>query len=133
MEDYVSFEQALRLKELGFDWKVNHSYCTIDKSFEECKSTPAWESGPTDTAYSNLNKLGIYLSAPTLSQVSKWLYIQHGIWIEIMDYSTLNPAWKFKYSIVASSTCEKVSENENYENPFVALSAGLTKALELLK
>lgn len=33
-EDYVSYEQAVKLKELGFDWKCNAYYWTEDKAFE---------------------------------------------------------------------------------------------------
>lgn len=32
-EDYVTFEQAVRLKELGFDWGCTHGYDTKTGAF----------------------------------------------------------------------------------------------------
>lgn len=60
MEDFVSFDLAKKLKEKGFDGKVSAYYKDTNKIFN------------TGNA-SNLNILTGAHSAPTISQVLKWL------------------------------------------------------------
>lgn len=70
MEDFVPFELAKKLKEKGFDGKVSAYYKNTNKIFN------------TGNA-SNLNILtGVY-SAPTISQVLKWLREEKKIHITI--------------------------------------------------
>ena len=61
MEDYVTFEQATKLKELGFDWKTWIYYDEDDNELTESISSVDW-NGETDS-----------ISVPTLAQASKWL------------------------------------------------------------
>jgi hypothetical protein len=68
-EDYVSFEVAKLLKDKGFDEKCNSYFISNNEI--------ALIANKRD-----FNKHGIYLSAPTLQRVMKWLRIEHNIHIE---------------------------------------------------
>lgn len=103
MEDYCTFEQAVQLKELGFDW--------------ECRNN-------------GMRYLGV--ETPTLSQVQKWFYKNHNIWIEIGDYSKLNPDWDYRFAIITPTDSGEASKSD-YNDPFEALSAGVTEAIKILK
>ena len=69
MEDFVSFDLAKKLKEKGFDGKVSAYYKDTNKIFN------------TGNA-SNLNILTGAHSAPTISQVLKWLREEKKIYVE---------------------------------------------------
>ena len=62
-EDFVTYDQAVKLKELGFDWECNHYYHLYDE-LATLSTLPKYE---------NFNKFDKNCSAPTLSQVQKWL------------------------------------------------------------
>lgn len=134
MEDYVTFEQALRLKELGFDWKCLYWY----HPNEDDKTKRFRMSNEMNH---NFYKRGI--SAPTLSQAAKWLREVKDIIIGI-DFDN----WYDKYicyvykKIIYNSENIKDSygsmlvtnkENEDFDTYEKALLAGIDKALELLK
>ena len=55
----VSYEQARRLRELGFDWKVNHWY-NSDKSLSNSLN------------YDDRNDWGLSTSAPYIALALKW-------------------------------------------------------------
>lgn len=65
MEDFVTFEQAKKLKELGFDWEC-FAYYLYDDNLEIGRQLQKYNSEW------HLINLG-YISAPTLSQAQKWL------------------------------------------------------------
>jgi hypothetical protein len=69
-EDYVSFEVAKLLKDKGFDEKCNSYFISNNEI--------ALIANKRD-----FNKHGIYLSAPTLQRVMKWLRKVHNIYIDI--------------------------------------------------
>jgi hypothetical protein len=77
-EDYVSFEVAKLLKEKGFDVECNTYFISDD----EIAAIPIKR---------DFNNHGIYLSAPTLQMVMKWLREVHGLFISIgndgIDYN----------------------------------------------
>ena len=75
-EDYVSFEQAKALKELGFDWECYQFY-NADKKLcsytsigcgDDCRD---WN----DNDYASIGDAEC--SAPTLAQAQKWLRIKN--------------------------------------------------------
>lgn len=124
-EDFVTYEQAVKLKELGFDWKCNHSYYGRRSKglIEFC-------------TYYDFNKNGgpNECSAPTLSQAQKWLREVKGIHIEIKY--TFNPQyepWIGKLVIIGDqpepNTIINTDTCDSYEE---ALLEGIGRALELL-
>lgn len=124
MEDFVTFEQAIKFKELGFDWKcytfyhgdnwcgLSHSgMCENHNMFEKC------------------------VSAPTLSQAQKWMREVKNIHLEIKYMS--NPQyepWVGKVVIIENypkpNTIIDIDTCDTYEE---ALSICIDKALEILK
>ena len=128
MEDYVSFEQAVDLKILGFDWKCNHWYHQLepDKILES-------------DDYSNHNRFERPFSAPTLAQAARWLREVKGISVEPFS-SVVGKDWayqlyhtqkdKFGLSVVVDKKCVKEYGYATYEE---ALAEGVSQALKLLK
>lgn len=137
MEDFVTFEQAKALKELGFDWKCNHYYFMdwgelisynpwdiFDQLYVDFNNSSYWNNGESYT-----------FSAPTLAQVQKWLYNQFSLWIEItyevkkesFEYYIFNKTDNTKKSFF--NPCVKII----YDTPTKALSEGIDKVIEILK
>ena len=65
-EDYVSYEQAQALKELGFDWECSHGYYRFFDDKEPWLNTCGYAKNSTDGDL-------FYCAAPTLAQAQKWL------------------------------------------------------------
>ena len=135
-EDYVSFEQAQRLKELGFDWDCMKGYAHYPN--ENVKTFNAQEE--------NIN--GKYnewcYSAPTLAQAAKWLRDVKGIAVCVQSFdSNKDPRYgSFWWKEYFLPNCEErgpqwvewwISGNHpifpKYEE---ALSDGISKMLELI-
>ena len=117
-EDYVTYDQAVKLKELGFDWECNHSYYG-----RRSKSLIGF------CTYHDFNKNGgpNECSAPTLAQAQKWLrevketeIIVNFVNVGIYDYIIYG-----KYVNINSETYFNFYEQ--------ALSTGINRAIELLK
>ena len=136
MEDYVSFEQALKLKELGFDWECNHNYKKDFYNkwiFFHC----------LQDAYGNHNhgikSEPIFVSAPTLSQAAKWLREVKGISVEPFSVVTRKKwAYHLCHSIgedfgITIHIDKKDLKGYGFNTYEKALSAGIDKTLELLK
>lgn len=141
MEDYVTFEQAKKLKKLGFDWECNHIYKKdfFNKwIFFHC----------LQDAYRNHNQGGksepIFVSAPTLSQVQKWLFERHGYFLSI-QYNSETENFQcviYKQTSTQGYYCTdesyvkqtfKDSENLKSYEPTHCLAKGISKVLEILK
>lgn len=131
-EDYVSYEQAELLKELGFDWECSHGYYRFFDDKEPWLNTCGYAKNSTDGDL-------FYCAAPTLSQTQKWLREVKEISVEPFS-SVVGKEWayqlyhstkdKFGLSIVVDKKNVKKYGFNNYEK---ALSAGIEKALKLLK
>lgn len=119
-EDYVTYEQAVKLKELGFDWKYG-------KGFQ------------MKTYYNFLKILGQFdeeiitteIPAPTLAQVQKWLreVKEKYLFVDMGVNSNRKYYW---YITDAQGISRKVSFSpfDSYEE---ALSSGINKSIEILK
>ena len=126
-EDFVTYEQALALKKLGFDWKVNH--CYFD-GLEELTDNYIHNSN-----YDNCNSseyVECVCSAPTLAQAQKWLLKNKEYYVQ--------PAWVIDkdFWVVDIQTKDEIIEVIIDDNPFFnsyeeALSAGITECLKLLE
>lgn len=124
MEDYVTYEQAVLLKELGFDWKCYTFYHWDD-----------WCGLSHSGVSENHNMFEKCISAPTLAQAQKWLMNEKGIAIgiipsyDIQDDGTYH--WKYWYKIYSSVGKLLYTEMaEVYEH---ALECAISDALDLLK
>jgi hypothetical protein len=83
---YVTFEQAKKLKERGFDEKCLFYY--LDKQLIQVIS---YEN---DIWCQNSRMPGNYLSAPEQWMVVEWLRVNHGIWVRLTTY-----AFGFQYHL----------------------------------
>lgn len=125
MEDYVSFEQAQRLKQLGFDWKVNKGYSHFPG--EKIKSCN-FQQEDVNTIYSKW-----CFSAPSLAQAQKWLRDVKGIALNITAHDGGFYQWEKIYLPKApeyeGDITPDIKQYATYEK---ALSAGIDRTLELL-
>ncbi len=83
INDFVTYNQAVKLKKIGFDWKCDHYYqrennptvidAISDDSFKDISNF--WKNfNSEDETFNRHNQLlNPYCSAPTLSQAAKWL------------------------------------------------------------
>ena len=122
MEDFVTYEQAKALRELGFDWECNHFY---DASNER----PNLRGG-----YDDFNHDGPYddTSAPTLAQAQKWLREVKGVkvYVKPLFSSEEYEYWiSFKFQGFRVGD-ERYGVEETWE---YALSEGINEAIKLVK
>ena len=121
-EEYVTYEQAVKLKELGFDWEVN-------KVYHRPSTLAEWELFPWHSGYNDWNNEGkFYISAPTLSLAQKWLREVKRIIVEPhFQYESV-----FRFVVQSESRCIYKLFDERCKTYELALSAGIDKALEIL-
>ena len=116
-EDFVTYEQALALKKLGFD-----EYC--DYIF-----TPSGKICPKVILSYDYREREGYVDAPTLWEAQKWLRKEKQIDIEINVYLLGHREYR---SVIYNNNNNAIILRPycSYEE---ALSAGITKCLELLE
>lgn len=126
MEDFVTYEQAVKLKELGLDIPVNHYY----------KDNHLIEIYGNLSNYCNVHERYVTgcFSAPTLAQAAKWLRdVKHIIIAIIPKYEIQcngTYAWEYWYEIYNSTGKRLYAEPAGtYE---YAMELAIDKALELL-
>lgn len=120
-EEYVTYEQAVRLKALGFDW------CCMTFYVDDIIKLPCSEIKPFPKP-KNWNKQQETLSAPSIHQAAKWLRQEHNIHISVnpcfdgrweCQIVDISPLWYF----------DRCYMGDSYE---AALSAGVSKCLEII-
>lgn len=126
VEDYVTFEQSVKLKKLGFDWECDHVYYGENVNYVF-----------TSERKRNYNTEDYRFSVPTLSQVQKWLRDVKGviICIEPRFYKNKKPLVGYDYHIFDKdngwySHVESKTVYDTYEQ---SLTSGIDKVLEILK
>lgn len=137
--DYVNFEQSVKLKELGFDWKCNHYYDIQTKEFlpVDCFNCDGYVDA--DDLYDINPPKDIIphrVSTPTLYQSQKWLRENHKLSVEVYSCLDDKADWiwvsfvkdltnPFDDGIDYISTSHKTYED--------VLLLGINNALKLLK
>lgn len=121
-EDFVTFEQAQQLKELGFDWWGSTIY--VDGHL-----TPTFI-----LSYAYIERDNC-LPAPTIYLVQKWFREVHGIDIDIDSvYHMLDTGNKIMYGLRIG--IQKTFQKEfylNYDSHKEALSTGIDHAIKIIK
>lgn len=118
-EYYVSFEQAVKLKEAGFDLKCRKYYSAGVKRPILFPNSKNWNK-------ENINGVTRF-SAPQLHQVQTWIFRKTGYYIS--PYLSTRGWWGFSiYSMFKNLR----SRADNYRSYEEALSAGITEALSLI-
>lgn len=135
-EDFVTFDQAKKLKELGFDWECDFIYYITYHNHDK----PIFERCGTADYY----KIEEYWNAPTLSQVQKWLFERYGYFLSV-QYNSETEIFQcviYKQTFTQGYYCTNESyvkqtfqgsENIRSYIPFRCLSKGISKLLEFLK
>lgn len=138
-EDFVTYEQAKKLKELGFEWEVMYFYDIKGELIPN--NDNFYKAGVVSVKdlAENMNDLPTHVySAPTLAQAQKWLRekeIEVAVFAEF-DGELRTGQWVWlmrKFTTHLFDTVFSGDENLNYDTYEQACSAGIDKALELLK
>lgn len=116
-EDFVSFEQAKKLCNLGFDLKC--IACYDEGEFEITSEYP--------TNYNSGRYRYNLISAPTLSQAQKWLREVKETEVIVIRID------EDIYSYIIYGELVNVSSKTHFNFYEQALSAGIDKAFKLLK
>ena len=124
-EHYCTYEQAVALKRMGFDWKCYQYYI----KFADDGSIRCWHANQMDNHNSRIPciKENVICSAPRLDQAAAWMR-EKGVYVEPrFQYESV-----FK-TVIQSPKLQKyiVLENKFYSYE-EALKYGLDVALELL-
>lgn len=132
-EEYVSYSQAVALKECGFDWECDRYY-----SKEDAADGTVWEY-PNPT-YENFND-GSFgsrsVSAPTLALAQKWLRDEKGWHVQVRINGVRDMFSVEIWEMTANGYFNRLEHNDGHVKLFdsyeSALSAGLDVMLELIK
>lgn len=121
-EEYIAYQQAVTLKECGFDWECNRYYIHNNETLR-------WHY-PAD----NMNEANDFYSAPRLWSAQKWLREVKGIALNVDAHDGGLFMWEAIFLPNAVS-CEAyiAPDIEQYPTYEAALSAGIDAALELIK
>ena len=85
-KEFIPYEQALELKELGFDYYNIAWYILFE---EKPRITYYNYAGP---------ELGIHLCAPLYQQAFRWFREKHGLYSEISVDQTMEPMFCYSLS-----------------------------------
>lgn len=120
MEDFVTYNQAVKLKELGFDWKCNHLYSIENPNNIIRTSHYHNEAIITDT-----------ILAPTLSQAQKWLREVKSVKVYIKPLFSLEEyEYWISFQFKGYGGDERYGVEEFWE---YALSEGINEAIKIIK
>ena len=149
-EDFVTYEQAKILKDLGFDWECTHYYWENSESLREYLAKNidmyhnSWDFNYTEYIdeytipsgkHFRENRFEDAYSAPTLAQAQKWLREDKDICVMPIKCTKIGNSIDGKYYSEIRAMDGKMIRcsyqvRETYEE---ALSVGLDEALEIIK
>lgn len=123
-KEFVSYDQALKLKELGFDEPCFGYYNNLGNYVEDYGKTN-----------SNCNKLGMYgkyCTAPLYSQIFRWFREKHNLIsnIDCLHYGCTLEMNTFIYKIVEKTGSGTYDIYDTYEEAELAC---LEKLIEIVK
>lgn len=128
-EDYVSYELAKKLKELGFDELTNFFYNEVPGHEGEL------EIGGGYANYNDFSKIpgcGC-TSAPTLWFAWKWLRYEKNIDVEVNSNTENYEIVSYDWSLFWMSPCDLIDNaDDSYQSYEEALEAGIMRAVEML-
>lgn len=133
-EEYITYKQALALKECGFDWECNRYY-----SKEDAADGTVWEY-PNPT-YENFND-GSFgsrsVSAPTQALAQKWLRDVKEVDIIVTLFRNIDARVEPNiitrlYAVEVCMGQEGECSSEFFPTYEAALSAGIDAVLESIK
>lgn len=132
-KDYVTYAQAKKLKELGFNWEVDFYYYKGD-----CADDEVWVYPTSQGENCNVNGHGRErkISRPSLWEAQKWLREGKGIAVYVI------PRFRNGYEVAAKELRKCIIDThylfdlwdstKPYPTYELALSSGISAALEIL-
>ena len=117
--EFVTYEQALALKELGFNESCFGKY-DIYGSFDHKLFY-----------YNHDSETSLNCSAPTFSQAFRWLREKYGLFSEIQPYLIIGTQWR--YTITNRNNSSGLPHEEGFETYEEAEQACLEKLIEIIK
>lgn len=132
-EDFVKYEQAKALKELGFNRECHYRF-NIDKQIVPNVVYSNAGVDSDDVAVDvNFRCIGD-ISAPTLSQAAKWLREVKKLCICSINKIDNRGRYKYQWLVVFLNEDKSESSDPKFFDTYEqALSSGIDKALEFLK
>jgi len=106
-KEFVPYELALRMKQLGFD-EPCIAYYTVYGKFSNDYSAPR--------KYNSEFELGSYISAPLFQQAFRWFREKHNIFHEILTDCTAEPKFCYTYTRFFGNQNDLSSEEWGWEN-----------------
>lgn len=136
-EDFVTYEQAISLANLGFDKYCTHYYCSNRPNYLNEVSPKTFGMYSIDYDFNYTEGTGNIdfddcVSAPTLAQAQKWLRKEKNLYIYAEPIIT-NCVDKYFYTICEISNKMQTWSNIDFDSPEEALSAGITECIKLLE
>ncbi len=142
-EFFVDFNDALLLRQLGFDWDISTCYnvnerdnevYTYYRQFNWNMSRESYEKYNSDNifhAFIHENGEPIeYISAPTLDLVQRWLRVIHKLYISILPNS--NNSWSFRID-AHQQLNDEIYNGGDFETYEDAQEVAIKKCLELIQ
>jgi hypothetical protein len=123
--EFVSYEIALALKELGFDEPCFGYY------LENEEWTPASYSMKGTIYPSNSDLLKDWVSSPLYQQAFRWFREKYGLFSEIQPYLIIGTRWR--YTITNRNNSSGLPHKEGFETYEEAEQACLDKLIEIIK
>ena len=128
-EQFVTYEIALKLKELGFDEKC-FAWFAENKEIQIAPDVyKKWTSKPL----TNLNIIKVFnidcITAPLYQQVTDWFREKHNIWIQIeMQYYD---GITYTYTIIQNNG-KVIKSEEEFHKYYETREQAILKALNLI-
>lgn len=142
-EFFVDFNDALLLRQIGFDWDISTCYnvnerdnevYTYYRQFNWNMPRDLYEKYASDNifhAFIHENDEQIeYISAPTLDLVQRWLRDIHKLYISILPIS--NNLWSFRID-VHQQLNDEIYNGGDFETYEDAQEVAIKKCLEIIQ
>ncbi len=136
-EDFVTYEQAVKLKECGFDWDCQ-TYYTNDYMNDDPEDLSREVKFNYGFSY-NQNIIAGCFSAPTMAQAAKWLRDKYNLHVQIE--SVIGKRWTYTLvdtapqSDIGGEYYDRIPDRDGYQvfdTYESALSAGIDAALNII-
>ena len=119
-KEFVTYDQALDLKELGFDEPCLTCYDKLEMIASNSRNV---------FDYKNYNKSGYMVSRPTFSQAFRWFRDKHNLVFNFINFNIVKPV-DYHWSITWNDEAKASSIVKTYEE---AEQECLNKLIEIIK
>lgn len=130
-KEFVPHEEALALKELGFDEPCLGFYSINNQHFKDGYFHISTEN-PFSTDIEPIQQELRCISAPLYQQAFRWFREKYGLWFR-PDYYDEMKEYNFQGSIHKLGKYSAITNIDNYKTPEEAELACLKKLIEIVK